>query len=81
MCVFRLTHRQHESYRFLFILALEIRMKYFIILTVFCFVLFYFVVVDGAYERSMTVCPPPLTMITFSIVEIIMFLVDIIYLR
>ncbi|XP_055305012.1 rhomboid-related protein 2-like [Sitodiplosis mosellana] len=34
---------------------------------------------DGAYERSMTVCPPPLTMITFSIVEIIMFLVDIIY--
>ncbi|XP_031635937.1 rhomboid-related protein 2-like isoform X2 [Contarinia nasturtii] len=34
---------------------------------------------DGAYERSMKVCPPPLTMITFSIVEIIMFLFDIIY--
>lgn len=36
---------------------------------------------DGAYERSMTVCPPPLTMITFSILEIIMFLVDIIHFR
>lgn len=27
----------------------------------------------------MTFCPPPLTMIIFSIVEIIMFLADIIY--
>lgn len=37
--------------------------------------------VDGQYERSMKFCPPPLTMIIFSIVEIIMFLVDIIILQ
>lgn len=36
---------------------------------------------DGAYERSMRVCPPPLTMIIFSMVEVMMFLVDIIYFR
>lgn len=36
---------------------------------------------DGEYEHSMSICPPPLTMIIFSIVEIIMFFVDIIYLR
>lgn len=41
MCIFRLTHRQYESYRFLFILALGILMQYFIILIVFFrFVLF-----------------------------------------
>lgn len=34
---------------------------------------------DGAYERSMSLCPPPLTMIIFSILEIIAFLIDIIY--
>lgn len=38
-----------------------------------------FNVIDGAYERSMKFCPPPLTMIIFSIIEIVMFLVDIIY--
>lgn len=45
------------------------------------FLLFLAFCSDGAYERSMTVCPPPLTMITFSIIEIIMFLIDIIYFR
>ncbi|XP_030382119.1 protein rhomboid [Scaptodrosophila lebanonensis] len=34
---------------------------------------------DGAYERQMSVCPPPLTMVIFSIIEIIMFLVDVIH--
>lgn len=34
---------------------------------------------DGAYEKQMSVCPPPLTMVIFSIIEIIMFLVDVIY--
>lgn len=34
--------------------------------------------IDGAYERQMTFCPPPLTMIVFSLVEIIMFLIDVI---
>ncbi|XP_055599116.1 protein rhomboid-like isoform X2 [Uranotaenia lowii] len=33
---------------------------------------------DGEYERSMTFCPPPLTMVVFSIVEIIFFVIDII---
>ncbi|XP_053683799.1 rhomboid-related protein 2 isoform X2 [Sabethes cyaneus] len=33
---------------------------------------------DGEYERSMTFCPPPLTMIIFSIVEIIFFAIDIV---
>lgn len=33
---------------------------------------------DGAYENSMTFCPPPLTMVVFSIIEIIFFLIDII---
>lgn len=33
---------------------------------------------DGEYERSMTFWPPPLTMIIFSIVEIIFFVIDII---
>lgn len=33
---------------------------------------------DGEYERSMTFWPPPLTMIVFSIVEIIFFVIDII---
>lgn len=33
---------------------------------------------DGAYENSMKFCPPPLTMVIFSIIEIIFFLVDII---
>lgn len=36
---------------------------------------------DGAYESSMTFCPPPLTMVIFSIIEIIFFLVDIISLE
>lgn len=40
---------------------------------------FVYVSIDGAYERSMSFCPPPLTMIIFSILEIIAFLVDIIY--
>lgn len=35
---------------------------------------------DGAYENSMTFCPPPLTMVIFSIIEIIFFLIDVIYL-
>ncbi|SPP77886.1 protein rhomboid [Drosophila guanche] len=34
---------------------------------------------DGAYEKQMSICPPPLTMVIFSIIEIIMFLVDIIH--
>ncbi|XP_017869332.1 PREDICTED: protein rhomboid [Drosophila arizonae] len=34
---------------------------------------------DGAYEKQMSICPPPLTMVIFSIIEIIMFLVDVIY--
>ncbi|XP_055529532.1 protein rhomboid isoform X2 [Wyeomyia smithii] len=33
---------------------------------------------DGEYERSMTFCPPPLTMLIFSIVEIIFFAIDIV---
>lgn len=33
---------------------------------------------DGEYERSMTFWPPPLTMIVFSVVEILFFVVDII---
>ncbi|XP_062565789.1 rhomboid-related protein 2 isoform X2 [Armigeres subalbatus] len=33
---------------------------------------------DGEYERSMSLWPPPLTMIVFSLVEIIFFVVDII---
>ncbi|XP_055628143.1 rhomboid-related protein 2 isoform X1 [Toxorhynchites rutilus septentrionalis] len=33
---------------------------------------------DGEYERSMSFWPPPLTMIVFSIVEIIFFVVDIV---
>lgn len=33
---------------------------------------------DGEYERSMSLWPPPLTMIVFSIVEIIFFVIDII---
>uniref|UniRef100_A0A336KA11 CSON008469 protein n=1 Tax=Culicoides sonorensis TaxID=179676 RepID=A0A336KA11_CULSO len=36
---------------------------------------------DGAYENSMTFCPPPLTMVIFSIIEIVFFLVDIISLE
>lgn len=35
--------------------------------------------VDGEYERQMSLCPPPLTMIIFSIIEIIAFLVDVIH--
>ncbi|KAH8304208.1 rhomboid-related protein 2 [Drosophila kikkawai] len=34
---------------------------------------------DGAYEKQMSICPPPLTMVIFSIIEIIMFLVDVIH--
>ncbi|EDX17655.1 GD17034 [Drosophila simulans] len=34
---------------------------------------------DGAYEKQMSICPPPLTMVLFSIIEIIMFLVDVIH--
>ncbi|XP_058975088.1 protein rhomboid [Musca domestica] len=34
---------------------------------------------DGAYEKQMSICPPPLTMVIFSLVEIIMFLVDVIH--
>lgn len=36
--------------------------------------------VDGAYENQMKFFPPPLTMVIFSIVEVIFFIVDIIYL-
>lgn len=36
---------------------------------------------DGQYENSMTFCPPPLTMIVFSIIEIITFIIDIIHFR
>ncbi|CRL03868.1 CLUMA_CG016995, isoform B [Clunio marinus] len=36
---------------------------------------------DGAYESQMKFFPPPLTMIIFSIVEIIFFIVDIIHLQ
>ncbi|KAL5277083.1 RHBDL2 family protein [Megaselia abdita] len=35
--------------------------------------------IDGAYERQMNFCPPPLTMVIFSLIEIIVFLVDVIY--
>jgi len=35
-------------------------------------------VTDGAYEDKMTFCPPPLTMVMFSIIEICFFLTDII---
>lgn len=41
----------------------------------------FFFVSDGAYEHSMSICPPPLAMFIFSIVEIGMFLLDIVYLR
>ncbi|XP_037931123.1 protein rhomboid [Teleopsis dalmanni] len=34
---------------------------------------------DGAYEKQMSICPPPLTMVIFSLVEIIMFLIDVIH--
>lgn len=42
-----------------------------------CFL--YFFSDTGAYEHNMTLCPPPLTMIIFSFIEIIIFLVDSIY--
>lgn len=35
--------------------------------------------IDGAYEQQMKFCPPPLTMIVFSIIEIIFFLVDVLH--
>lgn len=34
---------------------------------------------DGLYEREMSFCPPPLTMIMFSILEIIAFIIDVMY--
>ncbi|XP_067637635.1 rhomboid-related protein 2 [Eurosta solidaginis] len=34
---------------------------------------------DGVYEKQMSVCPPPLTMVMFSIIEIVFFLVDVIH--
>uniref|UniRef100_A0A1B0FFD2 Rhomboid-like protein n=1 Tax=Glossina morsitans morsitans TaxID=37546 RepID=A0A1B0FFD2_GLOMM len=34
---------------------------------------------DGAYEKQMSICPPPLTMVVFSLVEIVMFLIDVIH--
>ncbi|XP_055913592.1 protein rhomboid [Eupeodes corollae] len=37
--------------------------------------------IDGAYERQMSFCPPPLTMIIFSMVEIIMFMIDVIHFK
>ncbi|XP_059618494.1 LOW QUALITY PROTEIN: protein rhomboid [Phlebotomus argentipes] len=40
-----------------------------------------YLLADGQYERSMTFCPPPLTMVIFSLVEIIMFLIDVVHLR
>ncbi|KAG5671993.1 hypothetical protein PVAND_002157 [Polypedilum vanderplanki] len=36
---------------------------------------------DGAYESQMKFFPPPLTMVIFSIIEVIFFIVDIVYLR
>ncbi|XP_073831660.1 rhomboid-related protein 2-like [Musca autumnalis] len=35
--------------------------------------------VDGLYEEQMSICPPPLTMVIISLVEIIMFLIDVIH--
>ncbi|XP_055388945.1 protein rhomboid [Condylostylus longicornis] len=37
--------------------------------------------IDGAYERQMTFCPPPLTMVIFSLIEVIFFLIDVIYFK
>lgn len=37
--------------------------------------------IDGAYENSMTFCPPPLTMVIFSLIEIIFFVIDVISLE
>lgn len=34
---------------------------------------------DGAYEKQMSICPPPLTMVVFSLIEIVMFLIDVIH--
>ncbi|XP_070492523.1 rhomboid-related protein 2 isoform X2 [Chironomus tepperi] len=36
--------------------------------------------VDGAYENQMKFFPPPLTMVIFSIIEVIFFIIDIVYL-
>ncbi|XP_070492524.1 rhomboid-related protein 2 isoform X3 [Chironomus tepperi] len=35
---------------------------------------------DGAYENQMKFFPPPLTMVIFSIIEVIFFIIDIVYL-
>lgn len=34
---------------------------------------------DGAYEKEMTFCPPPMTMIIISIIEVLFFAIDIHY--
>lgn len=34
---------------------------------------------DGAYESQMRFFPPPLTMVIFSIIEVIFFVVDILH--
>lgn len=39
----------------------------------------YLIFADGVYEKQMSVCPPPLTMVMFSIIEILFFLVDVIH--
>uniref|UniRef100_T1GRT4 EF-hand domain-containing protein n=1 Tax=Megaselia scalaris TaxID=36166 RepID=T1GRT4_MEGSC len=37
--------------------------------------------VDGLYEEEMSFCPPPIAMITFSLVELIIFYLDIPYIQ
>lgn len=96
MSLYRLTHHMYDSWFVAFFYAntpifpifitqaFKILPHTFLLFLGFSFLGFFLFLsfcLDGAYERSMTVCPPPLTMITFSIIEIIMFLVDIIYFR
>lgn len=38
-------------------------------------------ILDGAYENQMKFFPPPLTMVIFSIIEVVFFVVDIIYFK
>lgn len=37
----------------------------------------FFKLLDGAYEREFSCWPPPLTMVTFSILEAVIFVADI----
>lgn len=48
-------------------------------MVVVCVLMILFIYIDGAYEKQMSICPPPLTMVVFSLVEIVMFLIDVIH--